>query len=470
MRGEKMNKSNIGIIGMAVMGKNLALNFADHGNIVSVYNRTTQVTKDIIEENPTSNLVFNETLEGFVASLQKPRKIMLMVQAGKAVDAVINQLLPLIEKEDILIDGGNSYFEDTQRRYFQLKEQGIYYLGLGVSGGEEGARFGPALMPSGDREAYNQLKDMFDAIAAKAYGEPCAPYIGKEGSGHFVKMVHNGIEYGDMQLIAEAYTLLKDALGLDSSEIAQVFSQWNQGDLNSYLIEITSKIVDFKDGDTNDLLLDKIVDIARQKGTGKWTSKQAIELNVEASVLTSAVFGRFMSEYKETRVKADDMFSSLKKKEKLSKEWIIKIEHALYSTKMIAYAQGFDLLSKADQSYVWDLNMKDIANGWRAGCIIRAKFLDKIANAYENNKKLEHLFFDTYFKETLFEIIDDLRDVVSFALANGYPVSAFANAITYFDALSSKRSFANLIQAQRDFFGAHSFERVDKEGDFHGNW
>lgn len=465
-----MNESNIGIIGMAVMGKNLALNFADHGNIVSIYNRTTQVTKDVIEENPNSRLVFNETLEGFVASLKKPRKIIMMVQAGKAVDAVINQLLPLIEKEDILIDGGNSYFEDTQRRYFQLKEQGIYYLGLGVSGGEEGARFGPALMPSGDREAYNQLKEMFDAIAAKAYGEPCAPYIGKEGSGHFVKMVHNGIEYGDMQLIAEAYTLLKDALRLDSSEIEEVFRQWNQGDLNSYLIEITSKIVDFKDGDTNDLLLDKIVDIARQKGTGKWTSKQAIELNVEASVLTSAVFGRFMSEYKETRIKADDMFSSLKKKEKLSKEWIIKIEHALYAAKMIAYAQGFDLLAKADQSYVWDLNMKDIANGWRAGCIIRAKFLDKIADAYENNKDLEHLFFDTYFKETLFEIIDDLRDVVSFALANGYPVSAFANAITYFDALSSKRSFANLIQAQRDFFGAHSFERVDKEGDFHGNW
>ncbi len=465
-----MNKSNIGIIGMAVMGKNLALNFADHGNIVSVFNRTTQVTKDVIKENPNSNLVFNETLEEFVASLQKPRKIIMMVQAGKAVDAVINQLTPLIEKEDILIDGGNSYFEDTQRRYFDLKEQGIYYLGLGVSGGEEGARFGPALMPSGDKQAYDQLKDMFDAIAAKANGEPCAPYIGKEGSGHFVKMVHNGIEYGDMQLIAEAYILLKDAVRLDSSEIAHVLNQWNQGDLNSYLIEITSKIVDFKDGDTDDLLLDKIVDIARQKGTGKWTSKQAIELNVEASVLTSAVFGRFMSEYKETRVKADDMFASLKKKGLLSKEWVAKIEHALYAAKMIAYAQGFDLLSRADQSYVWDLNKKDIANGWRAGCIIRAKFLDKIADAYANDNQLEHLFFDAYFKNTLFEIIDDLREVVSFALANGYPVSAFANAITYFDALSSKRSFANLIQAQRDFFGAHSFERVDKEGDFHGNW
>ena len=465
-----MKKGNIGVIGMAVMGKNLALNFADYGNLVSIYNRTTQVTKDVINENPNANLIYTETLEEFVDSLIKPRKILIMVQAGRAVDAVISQLLPLIEADDILIDGGNSYFEDTQRRYFELKEQSIYYLGLGVSGGEEGARFGPALMPSGDKEAYDQLAEMFNAIAAKANGEACAPYIGKEGSGHFVKMVHNGIEYGDMQLIGEAYTLLKEAIQLNSKDISDVFSRWNEGELNSYLIEITSKIVNFKDGDSDDLLLDKIVDIARQKGTGKWTSKQALELNVDASVLTSAVFGRFMSEYKDKRIKADEIFGSLKKKERLSNEWITKVEHALYAAKMIAYAQGFDLLSKADTTYNWSLNKKDIANGWRAGCIIRAKFLDKIADAYNNNKQLEHLLFDKYFIDTLFKTIDDLRDVVSFALANGYPVSSFANAITYFDSLSSKQSFANLLQAQRDFFGAHSFKRVDKEGDFHGNW
>lgn len=465
-----MNKSDIGVIGMAVMGKNLALNFVDHGYRVSIFNRTTSVAQAVVDENPSENLVFNETLAEFVASLKKPRKILIMVQAGKAVDLVIDQLLEFVEADDILMDGGNSYFEDTQRRYFHLKEKEIAFIGLGVSGGEEGARFGPALMPSGDWLVYKQVGEMFQAIAAKANGEACAPYIGKEGSGHFVKMVHNGIEYGDMQLIREAYSLLKEAVGLSADELADVFSQWNEGELNSYLIEITAKIVNFEDPLGEGLLLDKIVDVANQKGTGKWTSMQSLELNVDASVLTSAIYGRIMSESLPLRSQAQDLYQHLKVKASLSKEWITKLEHALYAAKMIAYAQGFDLLSKANLAYQWDLNMADIAKGWRAGCIIRAKFLDKIAGAFQNNKDLEHLLFDDYFKEKIMAYIGDLREVVAFALSNGYPVNAFANAITYFDAFTSKASYANLIQAQRDFFGAHSFKRIDKEGDFHGGW
>lgn len=465
-----MNKSDIGVIGMAVMGKNLALNFVDHGYRVSIFNRTTSVAQAVADENPSENLVFNETLAEFVASLKKPRKILIMVQAGKAVDLVIDQLLEFVEADDILMDGGNSYFEDTQRRYFYLKEKDIAFIGLGVSGGEEGARFGPALMPSGDWSVYEQVGPMFQAIAAKANGEACAPYIGKEGSGHFVKMVHNGIEYGDMQLIREAYSLLKEAVGLSADELADVFTQWNVGELNSYLIEITSKIVNFEDPLGEGLLLDKIVDVANQKGTGKWTSMQSLELNVDASVLTSAIYGRIMSESLPLRSQAQDLYQHLKVKASLSKEWITKLEHALYAAKMIAYAQGFDLLSKANLAYQWDLNMADIAKGWRAGCIIRAKFLDKIAGAFQNNKDLEHLLFDDYFKEKIMAYIGDLREVVAFALSNGYPVNAFANAITYFDAFTSKASYANLIQAQRDFFGAHSFKRIDKEGDFHGGW
>lgn len=466
-----MNKSNIGVIGMAVMGKNLALNFADQGYLVSIYNRTTQVSKDVMDENPEANIVFNETLEQFVESLEKPRKILVMVQAGKAVDAVLKQLIALVEENDIVIDGGNSYFKDTQRRYSMMKEHGFYYLGLGVSGGEDGARFGPALMPSGEYDAYKQIQPMLDAVAAKAKGEACSAYIGEGASGHFVKMVHNGIEYGDMQLIGETYTLLKNLLQFEAPKIQQVFQAWNKGELNSYLIEITSEIVNHPDPLAEGLLVDKIVDIAKQKGTGKWTSQQSLDLNVDASVLTSAVYGRISSEVKERREKANEIYKDLKIQGNVADEsWISKLENALYAAKMIAYAQGFDLLSKADVEYEWKLNMANIAKGWRAGCIIRAKFLDKIADAYLKNESLEHLLFDDYFIETLHKSIPDLRDVVRVAIENGYAVSAFSNAIAYFDSLTSAQSFANLIQAQRDFFGAHLFRRIDQEGDFHGNW
>ena len=467
----EMRKSNIGVIGMAVMGKNLALNFADQGYLVSIYNRTTQVAEAVVQESKHKNLVFNATLEDFVNSLEKPRKVLIMVQAGKAVDAVIHQLVQLCQPGDILIDGGNSYFEDTQRRFFELKEKGIEYLGLGVSGGEDGARFGPALMPSGKYEAYKLVQPMLDSVAAKANGEPCSAYIGKDGSGHFVKMVHNGIEYGDMQLIAETYSLLKNVLNLDSKQLKDVFTKWNEGYLNSYLIEITAAIVDHQDTLDQGLLLDKILDVARQKGTGKWTSKQSLELNVDASVLTSAVYGRFISEIKDTRGRAYDIYHESKPMiQTESFELIEKLETALYGAKMIAYAQGFDLLKKADQAYQWNLNMTNIAKGWRAGCIIRAKFLDKIADAYTNDVNLEHLLFDDYFVKTLYQVLPDLREIVSLAIRNGLSMSAYSNALAYFDALTTKNSAANLIQAQRDYFGAHSFERVDKEGDFHGNW
>jgi 6-phosphogluconate dehydrogenase len=466
-----MRKSDIGVIGMAVMGKNLALNFADQGFLVSIYNRTTQVAKAVVKENNHANLVFNAELEDFVNSLEKPRKILIMVQAGKAVDAVINQLIQLCQPGDILIDGGNSYFEDTQRRFFELKAKGLEYLGLGVSGGEEGARFGPALMPSGEYEAYTQVRPMLDAVAARANGEPCSAYIGKDGSGHFVKMVHNGIEYGDMQLIAETYSLLKNVLNLDSKQLKEVFTKWNKGYLNSYLIEITAAIVDHEDTLNQGLLLDKILDVARQKGTGKWTSRQSLELNTDASVLTSAVYSRFISEIKDTRVRAYDIYHQSKPTIKTeSIEIIDKLEAALYGAKMIAYAQGFDLLKKADQTYQWNLNMTNIAKGWRAGCIIRAKFLDKIAEAYASNVKLEHLLFDDYFVKTLYQVLPELREIVSLAIKNGLSMSAYSNALAYFDALTAKHSAANLIQAQRDYFGAHSFERIDEEGDFHGNW
>lgn len=466
-----MKKSNIGVIGMAVMGKNLALNFADQGYIVSIYNRTTQVSKDVMLENTKANLVFNETLKQFVESLEKPRKILVMVQAGKAVDAVLEQLTPLIEKDDIVIDGGNSYFLDTQRRYQMMKERGFAYLGLGVSGGEDGARFGPALMPSGDYTAYLQVQPMLDAVAAKAQGEACSAYIGEGASGHFVKMVHNGIEYGDMQLIGETYTLLKNLLQLNPSKIQEVFLGWNQKDLDSYLIEITAQIVNHPDPLGEGLLIDKIMDVAKQKGTGKWTAQQSLALNVDASILTSAVYGRFSSEDKKRRVLANEIYKDTKRLGTIDDlAWIDKLENALYAAKMIAYAQGFDLLSKADVAYQWNLNMANIAKGWRAGCIIRAKFLDKIATAYTANSQLEHLLFDDYFVETIHKNIDDLREVVGVAVANGYPMSAFSNAIAYFDSLTSAQSFANLIQAQRDLFGAHLFRRTDREGDFHGNW
>jgi 6-phosphogluconate dehydrogenase len=463
--------SQIGVIGMAVMGKNLALNLADHGLKVSIYNRTTTVSEEVIEENPNMGLVLTSSIEQFVSSLSVPRKIMIMVQAGSPVDKVIESLTPYLQPGDIVMDGGNSYYKDTIRRYHQLKTLKIKYMGIGISGGEEGARFGPAIMPSGDKETYLEVESILTSIAAKAYGEPCSFYIGQDGSGHYVKMVHNGIEYGDMELIAEAYNLLKQIGGKTASELQGIFEDYNQGELDSYLIEITSKILKKMDDETGLPLVDVILDVARQKGTGKWTAQESLDLNVDSSVLTSAVFSRFISEIKEMRVQASALYEDVKPQSSVSDVDIVEsVRRALYASKLIAYAQGFALLDAAAKENKWNLDFAAIAKGWRGGCIIRAAFLNKIAQAFHVDPDLKHLLLAPEFVATLKRYQSDLRKVVILAIEKGIPVSAFANALSYFDAFTASRLPANLIQAQRDFFGAHTFERVDKEGVFHEQW
>lgn len=464
-------KSHIGVIGMAVMGKNLALNLADHGFKVSIYNRTTAVTQEVIKQNPEAGLILTHSIEEFIQSLDVPRKLIIMVQAGSPVDKVIDLLIPYLQPGDIVMDGGNSYYKDTIRRYQLLKSLHLNYLGVGVSGGEEGARFGPAIMPSGDKEAYQEVESMLTAIAAKAYGEPCCFYIGQDGSGHYVKMVHNGIEYGDMELIAETYHLLKTVGGKNATELQKIFEMFNQGELDSYLIEITAKILKKSDEKTGLPLVDVILDVARQKGTGKWTAQESLDLNVDTSVLTSAVFARFISEIKSTRVTASLLYEDNKPSVSVVSDDIVEsVRRALYASKLIAYAQGFALLSAAAKVNGWNLDFAAIAKGWRGGCIIRAAFLNKIAQAYQDNPDLQHLLLAPEFAATLKEYQADLRRVVILAIENGVPVSSFANALSYFDAFTSKRLPANLIQAQRDFFGAHTFERIDEEGVFHEQW
>jgi len=463
--------SQIGVIGMAVMGKNLALNLADHGFKVSIYNRTTSISLDVIEENPQKGFVLTRTVEEFVNSLSTPRKMIMMVQAGAPVDKVIESLLPHLQAGDILMDGGNSYYKDTIRRYHQLKSLNINYMGVGVSGGEDGARFGPAIMPSGDKQTYLEVEDMLTSIAAKAYGEPCCFYIGQDGSGHYVKMVHNGIEYGDMELIAEAYNLLKQVGGKNTVELQEIFEEFNKGELDSYLIEITAKILKKIDDETGLPLVDVILDVARQKGTGKWTAQESLDLNVDSSVLTSAVFARFISEIKDMRIQASALYEDVKPVSSIIDEDIVEsIRRALYASKLIAYAQGFALLTAAAKENQWNLDFAAIAKGWRGGCIIRAAFLNKIAKAYQDDPGLKHLLLAPEFAVILKNYQADLRKVVILAIEKGVPVSAFANALSYFDAFTSRRLPANLIQAQRDFFGAHTFERVDKEGVFHEQW
>lgn len=465
-----MRMNDLGIIGMAVMGKNLALNFADHGFKVAIYNRTIQVAKQVVAANPHADLDCHETLESLVSSLLVPRKILVMVQAGEAVDRVIESLIPLLDANDIIMDGGNSFYGDTQQRVAHLKKFGLYFLGVGISGGEEGARFGPAIMPSGDREAYEKIKPYLDAIAAKAEGESCAAYIGSEGSGHFVKMVHNGIEYGDMQLIAETYSVLKTGFNASIPEIQKLFESWNKADLASYLIEITAKILGVKDKESEAYLIERIEDIAYQKGTGKWTANASLELNVDASLLTSAVYARFISELKAKRVEAANRFNKPQINITLTPLWGEKLAKALYVAKLMSYAQGFELLTNANVKFNWNLNYQSIAKGWRAGCIIRAHFLNDIAHAYARNPQLSHLLFDDYFTTIVTSHVSDLRDVVIFAAQHGIAVPTFMNALAYFDGLTTAYSSANMIQAQRDYFGAHTFKRIDKDGDFHDEW
>jgi len=467
-----MKKHDIGLIGLAVMGSNLALNMADKGFNVAIYNRTYAVGQRVIMENPHNNLTLYEHLKDFVLNLSKPRKIILMVKAGNAVDYVINDLIPLLDKDDIIIDGGNSKFQDTILRSNRLKEQNLNFLGVGISGGEEGARFGPAIMPGGNSDAYEYVRPIFEEIAAKYQGEPCVSYIGENGAGHFVKTVHNGIEYADMQLIAESYSLLKHLAGFSNQELSKTFNEWNKGELESFLIEITGKIFETKDLDTKNDLIDMILDKAAQKGTGKWTTEEALNTGTDASLLTSAVYARFMSANKDERVIASNILSYERPNDLIEDKnsFAEKIREALYASKIIAYAQGFDLMKRASNEYNWNLKYGSIAKIFREGCIIRARFLNRITDAYENNPELLNLLLDETFKNILHKYQNSLREVVSLAVMAGVSIPAFSAAISYFDAYRTKDSNANLIQAQRDLFGAHTFERIDKKGSFHHEW
>jgi len=486
--------SDIGLIGLAVMGQNLALNIADHGFKISVYNRTTEKTDKFAAENPSTpgGLVGTKTVEAFVASLAKPRKMVILVQAGRATDAVIDSLVPLLELDDIIIDGGNALWTDTIRREKALKGKGLRFVGSGVSGGEEGARFGPSLMPGGDKGAWKELKPIWNAIAAKVDkqtgkplegaapgkpikgGVPCTAHIGDNGAGHYVKMVHNGIEYGDMQMICEAYALMQGILGLKPAEMGEIFTQWNAGALDSFLIEITADILKQKDPtNKRKAFVDVVLDTAGQKGTGKWTSTNALDMGVPAPTIAEAVFARCISAIKEERVAASKILKGPKVKYKGSKKALIEAIHdALYCSKICSYAQGFQLMREAQKEYNWKLNFGQIAQIWRGGCIIRAAFLQKITEAYARNPKLANLLLDPYFNKTVQKAQANWRKVVALAAECGVPAPTFSSSLAYYDSYRSARLPANLLQAQRDYFGAHTYERVDqKRGKFyHIDW
>ncbi|PYI54442.1 NADP-dependent phosphogluconate dehydrogenase [Paenibacillus flagellatus] len=468
-----MSKQQIGVVGLAVMGKNLALNIESRGFTVSVYNRSREKTDDLIaNEAKGKNLVPTYTVEEFVQSLERPRKILLMVMAGKPTDDTINQLVPLLEEGDILIDGGNAYFPDTQRRNKELESKGIRFIGTGVSGGEEGALKGPAIMPGGQEDAYRLVEPILTAISAKVNGDPCCTYIGPGGAGHYVKMVHNGIEYGDMQLICEAYQLLKEVLGLNTQELHEIFSEWNKGELDSYLIEITADIFTKTDPDTGKPMVDVILDTAGQKGTGKWTSQSALDLGVPLSIITESVFARMLSAMKSERVQASKLLKGPQTTGETPDKaaFVEAVRKALYASKICSYAQGFAQMRAASDEYDWNLNYGNIAMIFRGGCIIRARFLQNIKDAYDREPGLRNLLLDPYFKEVVESYQDAWRQVVSVAVSRGIPVPCFASALAYYDSYRTERLPANLLQAQRDYFGAHTFQRVDKEGTFHFHW
>jgi len=464
-------KQQFGVIGIGVMGKNLALNVESRGLSVSVYDRSKTATDELLIDNKVKNIVGTYSIEEFVNSLQTPRKILLMIKAGKSVDDAIENLIPYISKGDILIDGGNSFFMDTIRRSKQLEELGFNFIGTGVSGGEEGALKGPAIMPGAEIDAYKIVEPIFTAISAKVDGQACCTYIGENGAGHYVKMVHNGIEYADMQLICEAYALLKDVVGLSNEQLHDVFEQWNKGELDSYLMEITSEIFTKKDKETGKHMVDIILDSAGQKGTGKWTSQSALDLAVPIPTITEAVFARCISSLKDERVFASDILKGPGTKFKGDiNEFIESVRRALYTSKICSYAQGFALMKAAAEEYDWNLEYGEIAKIFRGGCIIRAQFLNKISDAYVNDANIKNLMLDSYFKNILSNYQKDWRYVVSTAVNLGVPIPGFASALMYYDSYRSANLPANLLQAQRDYFGAHTFERVDKEGIFHHEW
>jgi 6-phosphogluconate dehydrogenase len=468
-----MNPSDIGLIGLAVMGENLVLNMESKGFSVSVFNRTTEVTKKFAANRASGKRILPTlSIEEFVSSLAKPRKMMIMVKAGPAVDAVIDQLLPHVERGDVIIDGGNSLYSDTERREAALSAKGLNYLGIGVSGGEEGALKGPSLMPGGTKEAWEIVAPIFRKIAAQVDGEPCCRYMGRGGAGHYVKMVHNGIEYGDMQLICEAYAILRDVLGLNTDELHDVFDTWNRGDLDSFLIEITANIFRKKDPETGKPLVDVILDKAGQKGTGKWTLQSAIEQGVVVSTINAAVEARVLSSMKEQRVTASKQLPTpvAYRYDGDRQKLIDAVRDALYASKIISYAQGFTLFAAASKHFNWDLNFGDIATIWRGGCIIRAKFLNRIKEAFDRSPQLENLMLDPFFTSILGASQANWRFALALAIQAGVAVPAFGASLAYFDSYRQERLPANLLQAQRDYFGAHTYERIDKPGVFHTEW
>lgn len=469
-----MPQADMGLIGLAVMGQNLALNINDHGHTLAVYNRSSDKTEEFLSGSAKdSNIIGCYSLEELVAQLKSPRRVMLMIKAGKPVDSTIDALLPLLDEGDIIIDGGNSHFPDTVRRTQELQKKGFLYIGTGISGGEEGARFGPAIMPGGNKQAWPYVKNIFQSISAQVDDEPCCQWIGEGGAGHYVKMVHNGIEYGDMQLIAEAYQFMHEGLGLDHTQMQKVFRDWNDDVLSSYLIEITMDIMGVKDSD-GEPLLEKILDTAGQKGTGTWTAVSALEQGVPLTLIGEAVFVRCLSALKDSRVKASSIYPH---EERAAFDGDLDatleaLRDALYASKIISYAQGFMLMQQASDEYGWNLDYGNIALTWRGGCIIRSRFLNNIKEAYEKDPQLENLMMDSFFIEALQKALPGWRTSVQQAIGMAIPIPAFSSALSFFDGYRSARTSANLLQAQRDYFGAHTYERTDQpRGNFfHTDW
>jgi len=465
-------KANIGVVGLAVMGSNLARNLASReGNRVAIYNRSVEKTNQLTADHPEANFIASESIDNFVASLSKPRTAIIMVQAGAGTDAVITQLTERFEKGDIIVDGGNALYTDTIRREKEVSAKGIHFVGAGISGGEEGALKGPSIMPGGTKEAYATLGPILETIAAVAEGEPCVTHIGSDGAGHFVKMIHNGIEYADMQLIAEAYDMLRQAGGFSPDEIADIFSEWNKGELESYLIEITAEVLRQKDAKTGEPLVDVILDAAGSKGTGVWTVQTALDLGAPVSGIAEAVFARSLSAQHAQRAGKPELPAA-------NQVWAVEdkpafveaVRRALYASKIIAYAQGFDAIRAGAKEFNWEINLGEVAKIWRGGCIIRAQFLNRITDAYRKDEKLLSLLFDDYFVAAIAGTIASWREIVAMAALTGVPSPAFASSLSYYDGLRAKRLPAALVQGQRDFFGAHTYKRIDAEGSYHTLW
>ena len=465
-------KANIGVVGLAVMGSNLARNLASReGNRVAIYNRSVEKTNQLTADHPEANFIASESIDDFVASLSKPRTAIIMVQAGAGTDAVISQLTERFEKGDIIVDGGNALYTDTMRREKEVSEKGIHFVGAGISGGEEGALKGPSIMPGGTKEAYATLGPILETIAAVAEGEPCVTHIGSDGAGHFVKMIHNGIEYADMQLIAEAYDLLRQSGGFSPEEIAEIFTEWNKGELESYLIEITAEVLKQKDAKTGKPLVDVILDAAGSKGTGVWTVQTALDLGTPVSGIAEAVFARSLSAQSAQREGKPELPAA-------NQVWAVEdkpafveaVRRALYASKIIAYAQGFDAIRAGAKEFGWEINLGEVAKIWRGGCIIRAQFLNRITDAYRKDESLLSLLFDDYFIAAIAGTVASWREIVAMAALTGVPSPAFASSLSYYDGLRAERLPAALVQGQRDFFGAHTYKRVDAEGSYHTLW